>query len=272
MTADILDKPTIMTFELLPTIDIMLDLYQKPRNFDRFNQYLNILLDEKGEVTLPVSGFNPMAREHAIQKLTELKELNAEKIIAETIKEVHTRFASHPNQNIFKISLNLLDDMKGGWTNRYTSDYHSKFKLNAYVTRGFCITIFWTSEQYTEDLIKERTMQSALRTIYWLTNPKPKILKDHIDQEKYVSMHIGREACKKQTIDFTTTDRFYKQHRDSDNYHILFNFLYGDAASKSLEFPCFAALEKMAGYEYANFLNDEPETTVARSAATLEIP
>ena len=136
-----------MTFELLPIIDKMLELYQKSRNFDRFQDYLNLLQGEtKGDLAIPISGFNPMAKEHVLDKLMELKDLCAEQIIAETIFELNKTIIKEGSSDIFKISLTLSDDLKGGWTNRFTTDYDSKFKLNALMNRHFCTPVFWTSE------------------------------------------------------------------------------------------------------------------------------
>ena len=136
-----------MTFELLPIIDKMLELYQKSRNFDRFQDYLNLLQGEtKGDLAIPISGFNPMAKEHVLDKLMELKDLCAEQIIAETILELNKTIIKEGSSDIFKISLTLADDLKGAWTNRFTTDYDSKFKLNALMNRHFCTPVFWTSE------------------------------------------------------------------------------------------------------------------------------
>ena len=56
-----------MSFELLPIIDKMLDFYQNPRNSDRFQVYLKMLQgDTKGDLVLPIGGFNPMAKEHIL--------------------------------------------------------------------------------------------------------------------------------------------------------------------------------------------------------------
>lgn len=79
-----------MTFELLPTIDVMIDLYEKPRTFERFQEYLKILQgDHKGDLSMPISGFNPMAKDHLLAKLLELKQLNAEKIIHDLLIDMN---------------------------------------------------------------------------------------------------------------------------------------------------------------------------------------
>ncbi len=239
-----------MKFELLPVTDIMLELYKMSLSKERFEAYLKMLRgDTKDDMAIPIGGFNPMAKEHAIQKLTELKKLNAEEIIQNTLSELNNRLYEEINPAIFKVALNLSDDLKGGWTNRYTHDYDSKFKINALVTRNFCVPVFWTSEEFTEELIAERTAQYVYRTVYWLTNPKPKTLKEHIEQEKFVAKNVVRKKPAA-NIDMQTLNTFYKKHEDTTEYHPIFNFLYGDAASMSLEFSAYGINEEMAGFKF----------------------
>jgi hypothetical protein len=239
-----------MIFELLPTIDIMLDLYSKPRTTGRFHEYLKLLQgDTKGDLLFPISGFNPMGKEHIVEKLMELRAMNAEELMKQTLQEINKK-TDTSDSRVFKVALNLLDDLKGGWTNRYPSDYDSKFKLNALIKRQFCIPVFWSGENYSSVLIQERTMEYVLRTIYRLTHSQPITFKDHIEQEQYVASH----SCygnKKQEFDIKPLDIFYKHNKNSDEYHIIFNFLYGDEACKSLEFPVCGIPGVMPGYRYA---------------------
>jgi hypothetical protein len=241
-----------MPFQTLPTLDTMLDLYEKPRTIERFQEYIKMLQgDSKGDLMMPISGFNPMAKGHILLKINELKSLKAEEIMTETLLELNKTLASERNEDIFNVALNLSDDLMGGWTNRFTSDYDSKFRINALVNRKFCTPIFWTSETFTSKIIKTRTLEYAYRTLYWLQNPKPKTLKEHIEQEKFVAMKI---KFPKPKIDFTLIDKFYKKHQDSDDYHLIFNFLYGDEASQSLAFPMGGFFENFLGVEYAKWL------------------
>lgn len=240
-----------MRFQLLPTIDIMIDLYEKPRTFERFKEYLKTLQgDTEDDLAIPISGFNPMAKEHLLDKLKELKNLGAEEIIEETLNNLNgNNFSKKSNRN-FKIAINLSDDLKGGWTNRFTSDYDSKFKINGLFSRNFCTPIFWTSENFTKEIIRERTLEYIFRTVYWLTNPKPKSLKEHLEQEIFVARETkGKNIFKER--DLNGLNKFYTNHENTDNYHIIFNFFYGDKASASLEFPTYGIVENVTGFDYS---------------------
>ncbi len=226
-----------MTFHPLPTIQSMLNLYEKPRTDERFQAYLKLLQgDSKGDLVMPIGGYNPMAKEGLVLKLKELQTLKAEQIMAEVLTDINLQISDNQHPTTFKVALNLSDDLQGGWTNRFTSDYDSKFKINALVNRQFCTPIFWSSEEFTEEVIKQRVAEYVFRTVYWLENPKPKTLKDCVEQEQFVAQKTGLTS---QKWHFETSEDFYQKHQDSDNYHLIFNFFYGNDASKSLEFPCF---------------------------------
>lgn len=241
-----------MTFELLPIIDIMIDLYEKPRNFERFQEYLETLQgDAKGDLTIPISGFNPMAKEHLLDKLKELKKLDAEKIIEETLNDLNDNNLSKNSNRNFKVAINLSDDLKGGWTNRFTSDYDSKYKINGLFSRNFCTPFFWSSEIFTEDIIRQRTLEYTFRTVYWLNNPKP--LKEHLEQEIFVASQTNNNGKIYET-DFKVLDKFYNDNKNTDNYHIIFNFFYGDKASAFMGFSTYGVVENYTGFDYSMYL------------------
>jgi hypothetical protein len=240
-----------MTFQLLPILDTMLDFYQKPLNPARFQAYLQLLQgDTKGDLVLPIGGFNPMAKSHIVLKIKELQAIQAEKIIVETLASVNQKWQQKGKKQTFQVALNIADDLHGGWTNRFTTDYDAKFKINALVNRNFCTPFFWSSENYDENLICERTLEAVFNTIYWLENPKSLTLKNHIDQLAFVSQNIDNQTITS-TIDFEKLNDFYQKNLDSDDYHLIFNFLYGDAASQQLAFPSYGIEQAMSGFLFA---------------------
>jgi hypothetical protein len=242
-----------MRFELVPILDTMLDFYEKPRDLDRFQAYLSLLQGEtKGDLVRPIGGFNPMAKPHVLDKLKELKALEAEKIMAETLADLSSKQENTP---VFKVSLTLSDDLQGGWTNRFTADFDSKFKLNPLIKRQFCTPVFWTSEDYSKDIIRERTIEYAFRTLYWFDKKtKPVTLKDHFEQEQFVAKKgTPQYRSPKLACDTVFLQNFYETHADSDDYALIFNFFYGDAASESLGFKTFGTKDAMAGFKFARY-------------------
>ena len=242
-----------MTFELLPVMDIMFHLYQKPRTPGRFQEYLKTLQGHtKGNLALPITGFNPMAKEHALEKLTELKQLSAEQVITRALMELNTKLSGWKIKSTFKVAFNLCDDLKGGWTNSFTSDYDSKFKINALIKRNFCVPVFWTSETYNTKKVMERTLEYCNRTIYWLSHPRPKTLEEHILQEVAVARDVKTDT--QSDFDIKTLKAFYQANKDSTDYVTIFNFLYGDTATASLGNNTLGIKERFAGYRFAKWL------------------
>ncbi|MEL7123458.1 MAG: hypothetical protein AAFO07_28690, partial [Bacteroidota bacterium] len=89
-----------MKFELRPILAEMKELYLQPLSVNRFKEYIARLQgDTKGDLSLPISGFNPMAKEHILQKIEELERLEAEQIMQEVIEEFKTTtiFTSFPS-------------------------------------------------------------------------------------------------------------------------------------------------------------------------------
>jgi hypothetical protein len=225
-----------MTFEVLPILDTMIALYQKPPSSDRFQEYLKILRGlSKDDMVTPVGGFNPMSKGHVLDKLNELKALDVEAVMQDVLLDFNQKKLSK-NEKKIKVAFNLCDDLKGGWTNRYTTDFDSKFNINALVKRQFCTPIFWSSEPYNVDLIQKRTLQYALRTLYWTEKPLPTTLREYVAQEQFVAHNCPPFSDIPQ---LENSNDFYIKHSESNSYHLIFNFFYGNEASEILGFPTF---------------------------------
>lgn len=238
-----------MKFELIPILDKMYALYQKAQSMERFYDYLNLLQGKtKGDLDMPISAWNPMAKEHVIEKIAQLQALQAELYVQKLLLEENQQWESiHPDITL-EIYLSIADDLKGGWTNRYTSDFDSKFKLNAMVKRNFCVPVFWSSESYNLDLIRERTLTQLYRSIYCFSNPKPKTLENHLSQERFVAKQYNYPKPKTNLQDLAC---FYQKHKDSEDYNLIFNFFYGDKAPEELGFASYGINSAITGFEYA---------------------
>lgn len=240
-----------MEFQVIPVIDKVLELYRMPLTPDRFRHYLMLLHgDTSNNLSLPLGGYNPMAKEHALDQLLILKGLGAEDIAAEALAEVNTSMTNQSMDTVIRLGLNLSDDLQGGWTNRYTSGYDSKFRINALLSRNFCTPVFWTSETFTKDIIRQRVLEYAWRTVYRQTREAPVTLEEHIAQERFVATHAPAYTDP-EFAEMLTAEDMFRQHKHSGDYHTIFNFLYGSKASASLEFPVRFELGDFAGYLYA---------------------
>jgi hypothetical protein len=238
---------TTMAFELVPILDQMSALYEKPISVARFQDYLRLLTGGRNDnLELAIGAYNPMAKAHVPAKLNELRRLNAEQLAAQVLQRLNDQLPL-PADRTLKVVLNLADDLLGGWTNGHTTDFDSKFRNGPLLKRNFCTPIFWTSEDFTEEKITQRTLAYCARTIYQLQHSHPVTLAQHLAQEVFVAQ-LASETSGPPPDDLP---RFYQQHQDSDSYHLIFNFFYGDNASASLGMLTFGPSGALPGFGYA---------------------
>jgi len=249
-----------MQFQLKPILSEIKDLYSKPISTERFKEYISKLQGgTKGDLALPIGGFNPMAKEHILQKISELEDHKVETIMKETIKEFNSKLGGSHSKEI-AVVLNIADDLKGGWTNFFSTDFDSKFKLNAFVSRKFCVPYFWTGESYSRELIKSRTLEYLNRTLYRLNNPQPKTLEEHLEQEIF-SVTMENNCYKDyKEANFSKMDNYYLENKQSEEYDRIFNFFYGDEGSESLGYKKYG-IERPLGFEYARQISRVRRTT-----------
>ena len=239
-----------MPFQLRPILSDIKELYSKPRSPQRFQEYLAMLHgNTKGDMALPIVGFNPMAKEHILEKIGQLEALQAEELIADVLQRLNT--IEKDPLGAITVVINIADDLMGAWTNGHTTDYDSKFKLSAFVSRRFCVPHFWTSENYSAALIETRVKSYAYRMQYLMVNPLPMTLEDHVKQETYVERQLGLSTALDSDT-YQALDHFYLNHRDSDDYSLIFNFFYGDDASSSLGYRTYG-ITGATGYDYSRY-------------------
>jgi hypothetical protein len=235
-----------MSFKVKPILETMIDFYEKPRNQARFDLYLQLLKgDSKDDLLLPIGAYNPMAKEHVLEKLYFLKKIKAEEIMQNAVESL----VAEKKCPTFQVVLNLADDFGGGWTNRFTTDYDHRFKLNALVSRGFCTPILWSSEAFDEEKIIHLTLLACYRTLHWLSFPKPTSLEEHIFQEKNIAQSVGKKVEK--SINFDFLEDFYQKNKHSEDFPLIFNFLYGDDAAVSLGYTPLGIKGDAVGLDFS---------------------
>lgn len=240
-----------MEFVIKPILKQMADLYDLPRGQERFQKYLFMLQgDSKGDLILPISGYNPMGKPPVQQRIKELIHLNAELIINENLNVINSKYAYVQPAKTYEVVINLSDDLGGAWTDRFASHYANTFDFGAIAKRNFCTPYFWTSDQpYTTGLVIRRTSEAVFRTIHFLQNGKPKTLEEHVRQEVFVTQQLSERLDEDQNLE--AIRKFYDKHKDSEDYNLIFNFFYGDEASTQLGYKVFGN-PKSAGFKLAS--------------------
>jgi hypothetical protein len=233
-----------MTFTVFPILDWMAELYAEPISQDRFKTYLVKLQgNSRGDLELPIMAYNPMAKGHGLRAVNALRELGAEAIMQESLD----RLKLLPDEEgEVRVVLNLADDVGGSWTNRHVTDYEATFRTSALVKRSFCTPYLWMSENYSEALIRRRCLAAAARFSHTFVHGIPLTLQDHIEQERFVGEIVGTD--REDIPDHVMT--FANDHSNSEDYALIFNFFYGDAASNALGYRAYG-IPDLAGFHYA---------------------
>ena len=243
-----------MPFEMLPVLDAMRALYEQPRGRNRFQQYLKLLEGETATgLRVPVMHFNPMAKEGLVEKLRELQQLDAEAVVAAAVQELNLMPAGRGEEPLFRVALNLADDLHGGWTNRYTTDYANTFVLSALLKRGFCTPVCWASESYNPELIRLRTLAQGWRTRYQLWHAQPCAVAEHVAQESFVAAQLPAQLPPPEPVRRELLARYQAVQHATDQPTLL-TFFYGDEAARELGYREWGDWPAQAGFRVARLL------------------
>ena len=158
-----------MDIELVPTLQVLRDLYTQPNGMDRFRSYLSQMIGEtedgEPDVVLPIMSANPMGKEHCLPMVERLLDIEAEAVVAGALEEAGKRLAFFDARA--RVALNLVDDLGGSWTDRYFTEAElrlgSRQQERANRMRRFVVVPCWTSERYTPDLLRKETLAAVFR-------------------------------------------------------------------------------------------------------------
>ena len=115
-----------MLLEYVPLLQVQRDLYTIPRGGTRFRAYLRTMIDpHTRDLRLPLVNMNPMGKDHVPQLIDELLSLDADGVARRAMEQAAA--AQRAVAGSFRVALVVVDDVGGGWTNRYTNDYANRF-------------------------------------------------------------------------------------------------------------------------------------------------
>ena len=173
----------------LPLLQIQRELYAVPRGMERFREYIKTMTDpETGDLALPLVAMNPMGKDHVPALIDEYIALQAEHIASEATAKA-AALQTSPRE--FKVALVVSDDLKGGWTNRWASEFSHRIENQAFLKRGFITALLWTSEPASADRVRDAVLTSIYRAEYLETHSAPKTLGQMLAQEGYATARAG---------------------------------------------------------------------------------
>jgi hypothetical protein len=250
-----------MALSFLPLLQIQRDLYAMPRGMERFREYIKTMTDpETGDLALPLVAMNPMGKDHVPALIDEYLRLGAEQIAARAVDDVGRAGASAGDvrratalavaEPEYKVCLVVSDDLKGGWTNRWASEFGHRIEGAAITKRGWLTGILWTSEPASADYVREAVLTSIYRAEYLQSRAAPKTLGEMLAQEGYAMARAGctRPALDDEDLAYTRT--VITPQLDATDRAMVIACLFGDTAANALGYPP-QGLSDRAGFALA---------------------
>jgi len=238
-----------MRVTYLPVLQILRELYLQPRDMQRFRRYIASLTDGSDDVVLPIGLANPMAKEHAVVKIDELLAIGADEVGAQAAAEADARLRRVAADVVIKASVVLVDDVGGGWTNRFTSEASVRFPGRGALKRPFATALAWTSESPTAEQIWLEMLAAIYRVAYHQRRGLPRSLAAMLDQEGLVGVFAGAEVTLA-AAQLGAARTIIAALGADPPYPTVFAAMYGDAAAEQLGYRPLG-LPARAGFEVA---------------------
>ena len=223
-----------MKLEFVPLLQIQRDFYTLPSGQERFRIYLETLLttDASDVELFPLVMMNPMGKDHIPAVLDTLLEIDADTVAASTIADISAQFKE--NSDAFKLGLVIVDDVKGGWTNRYTLEFTVRFEVERSLKRGWLSVILWASEVPSKQKVQEETLSTVYRTAYIQQHGVAHTLQDMLYQEGYAMAMAGCQHPDLELDDLAYTSEVIAPYLLTRDYPTILTCLFGDRAAQSL--------------------------------------
>ncbi len=237
-----------MKITYLPVLGVLRELYQQPRSMARFHDYITRMTGGGDDIVLPIGVANPMAKEQALAKLDELVALGAEDIGSAATSEAQGRLAAIETVEI-KASIVLVDDVGGGWTDRFTTEAMVRFPSRGALKRPFATALVWTSESQTRDQLRLEVLAAVYRVAHQQRFGLPASLSERLRQEGLAAQFAGI-ATTLPPEDLEQAGQIIMRLGDNPPYPQVFTAFYGDAAGAQLGYQPLG-LGPRAGFEVA---------------------
>jgi len=225
----------------LPLLRVQRELYTQPRGLPRFHEYLARMIGGgagfardgrsakarsigAGDLRLPLTAMNPMAKDHAARALDEWLALGAEDVARAAIIASQRKIDDLPGK--LQVALVLADDVAGGWTNRYTTDFSHRFESQGLLKRDFAVALLWASDKPREGTVFREVQLSIGRAVWQRTRGLGRTLRDLLEQEHFALRFAGEEVKPRP-----------EKHLDAADAPTIFAALYGDETAISLGYP-----------------------------------
>jgi hypothetical protein len=238
-----------MQLEHLPLLGVQRELYSMPRGMERFRRYLATMTGGGEDLVLPLAAMNPMGKEHMLSAVEAWLAAGAEEAVAAAVREATAGLADAPGR--LRVGLVIADDVAGGWTNRFTTDFAHRFESAALYQREFAVGLLWASEAAAGRPRAVKTWRQHGR----VAAPEPAATGSQLAERARLEVLLSlARAAHERTHDPARTlrERLAQEHDalrfaglapkplppphflDASDAPTLFTCLYGDEAARSL--------------------------------------
>jgi hypothetical protein len=226
-----------MQLTFVPLLKVQRELYGLPRGMERFREYIKTMTDaETGDLALPLVAMNPMGKDHVPALIDEYLALGAEEVAAEAVNGAAAKATAHVNVK-FNVALVVSDDLKGGWTNRWASEFSHRIEEAAIRKRGWLVGILWTSEPASAQHVRDAVLTSIYRAEYLQTHAAPQTLGEMLDQEGSAMARAGCVTPALDDDDLAYTRSVIAPHLQAHDRATVMACLFGDRAAAALGYP-----------------------------------
>lgn len=231
-----------MPITFAPLLSAQRDVYRIPFGVDRFRAYLRTIMNEnRDDVAIPpLVAINPMARDHVPNLLDEYLALRADELAADALEETVANLRAIAGD--YTISLVAIDDLKGGWTNRYAYEYnfrrtHKERAGKAFVDRAhWLVAPLWSSEPASLERALRAVAVAAFRLEHSLAIGPARTVAEILRQEGYA---LARSTVATPNFDLEEieyTRSVICAYGDRDDMATVVACLFGDSAARTLGF------------------------------------
>jgi len=248
-----------MDIRLVPTLAVQRELYAMPAGTERFQWYLKQMLGDSAEdVRLPITAVNPMGKEHCLTAVETLQALEAEREVSRAIDDARKRLRKA--DGVAQVCINLVDDLAGGWTNRYFTEAQLRFgsdQAQRANRRQYVVVPAWTSETYTRDLIRRETMAAVYRHAWRARHGLARTLGEMLHAEGLALRFAGAEDDASSLLVPSLSAEVLSKargvidvNREAEEFSTQFACFFGDEAAMEVGYPRLAVAHR-AGFAVA---------------------
>ena len=222
-----------MNLRHLRTLQVQRDLYSMPRGMERFRAYIEAMTDQAtGDLALPLVAMNPMGKDHVPALIDDYLRLDAESVAEQAVHEAEARTTERTGD--FRTAVVVSDDLKGGWTNRWASEFSHRFESAAMIRRGWIVAVLWTSEPASEAAVREAILCGIYRASHIAGHGYAKTLGEMLEQEGTAMSLAGLSAPALDPDDVEYSRAVIAPLRNATDRATQMACVFGDPAARAL--------------------------------------